>query len=57
MRMEDHSLSRKLLNIRESLNRERAALSCDEHAKMLDIITWEIEAEKELNEMHKGKKL
>ena len=54
MRMEDHALARKLLNIREKMNRQKAALLCEEHAEMLDHFTWEIEEEKELDEKHKS---
>lgn len=56
MKMEDHALARKLLNIREDMNRERAALICAEHAQLLDCVSWEIEEEKELDEKHKCKK-
>jgi len=54
MRLEDRTLARKLLNIRQNMNRTKAALTCQEHAEMLDNFTWEIEEEKELDEKHKS---
>ena len=57
MRLEDRTLARKLLNIRQNMNRTRAALTCEAHAQMLDDFTWEIEEEKELDKKHKSKPL
>ena len=54
MNLEDHALARKLLDIRADINRERAALTCAEHAQLLDFVSWEIEEEKQFNKMHKG---
>ncbi|CAK8697329.1 unnamed protein product [Clavelina lepadiformis] len=50
MRLEDHRIARKLLNIREELNRQKATEICNEHAAMLDDFSWQIEEEEELNE-------
>ena len=54
MRLEDHRIARKLLNIREELNRQKATEICNEHAAMLDDFSWQIEEEEELNEKLKG---
>nr|XP_002123421.1 protein FAM167A [Ciona intestinalis] len=49
MRMEDHTISRKLLDIREEMKRMRVNQMCDEHAAMLDDFSWEIDEEEHLD--------
>ena len=55
MRIEDNKLARKLLDIRSEMNLMRAHLCCQEHAIMLDDVTYELLEEEELTALIKGK--
>uniref|UniRef100_H2Z8Y1 Uncharacterized protein n=1 Tax=Ciona savignyi TaxID=51511 RepID=H2Z8Y1_CIOSA len=49
MRMEDHTISRKLLDIRENMKRIRVNQMCEEHAAMLEDFSWQIDEEEDLD--------
>lgn len=55
MRIEDNRLARKLLDVRSDLNLVRAQQSCQEHAEMLDDVTYELEEEEEITGLIKGR--
>ena len=54
MRIEDNKLARKLLDIRSEMTLLRAQCSCQEHADMLDDVTFELLEEEELTGLIKG---
>nr|CAB3262835.1 uncharacterized protein LOC100183949 [Phallusia mammillata] len=54
MRIEDNKLARKLLDVRSDLNLVRAQQSCQEHAEMIDDVTYEMEEEEEITGLIKA---
>lgn len=54
MRIEDHKLAHNFLETRSAMNLMRAKRSCDEHADMLDDLTYEMEEEDGLPGLVKG---
>jgi len=54
MHLEDHTIARRLLDIRQDIVTERAKLSCNEYAEMLDDFSYELEEAKFLEKKLKG---
>jgi len=54
MHLEDHTIARRLLDIRQDIVTERAKLSCNEYAEMLDDFSYELEETKFLEKKLKG---